>query len=335
MKDIITIGDATVDTFIEVEQATVNCSIDKDECLLCLNYAEKIPIRKLVRKVAGNAANVAVGSARLGLDSAFWTVLGDDEAARMIMAKMREEKVETKYVQKKKGTDSNFTVVLNYQGERTQLVYQQPRKYNLPNNLEKAKFVYLTAMGETHKLAYAELLLYLLKTKTKLAYNPGSYQITCKEKICNDILPYTEILFVNKEEALMILTNHTKNGHAKYKQMSVKYARQLLKELNDLGPEIVVITDGNNGSYALADNVYYYLGIFPGSLIERTGAGDAYASGFLSAIVHGKATSEAMVWGTFNAWSVVQYVGPIDGLLRLNAVKKMIKGNPKFKAKII
>ncbi len=325
MKDVIAIGDATLDTFIELDEATVNCSIKKDQCLLCLNYADKIPISKLQKKVAGNAANVAVGTSRLGLTSAFWTKLGDDDFAKEVVRKMKAEGVSTKYVQKEKGKESNFTVVLNYQAERTQLIYRVPRQYDLPNNLEKSRFVYLTAMGENHQMAYPELVTYLLKNHIKLAYNPGKYQITCKEQICHDLLPYTEILFVNKEEADLILS------HVHGVSVKRRTIKALLKALHELGAEIVIVTDGPKGSYALADNRYYHMPIFDGPVVERTGAGDAYATGFVSAVLHGKATEEAMVWGTFNSWSVVQQVGPIDGLLTVNKIKQLIKKNPKFK----
>lgn len=327
MKDVISIGDATLDTFIELDSATVNCDINPQECLLCLSYADKIPISKLTKKVAGNAANVAVGTARLGLTSAFWTVLGDDLFAKDVVKKMKQEGVSTRYVQKEKGKESNFTVVLNYKAERTQLIYRVPRNYNLPNHLEKAQYVYLTAMGENHHLAYAELLAYLIKYKVKMAYNPGKYQITCKEKICDDLLPYTEILFVNKEEAELIVHGKSSGNHKGGK----KVFKTILQELHKHGPEIVVVTDGPNGSYAFADNTYYYLPIFDGPVIERTGAGDAYATGFLSAIIQGKTTAEAMVWGTFNSWSVVQKIGPIDGLLSKTKMNRLFRQNLTFR----
>lgn len=328
MKDVISIGDATLDTFIELEDAIVTKNGNGES--LCLPFADKIPIHQLVKKVAGNAANVAVGTSRLGLTSAFWTKLGDDIFAKDVLKKMKEEGVSTRYVQKEKGKESNFTVVLNYKGERTQLIHRVPRNYDLPNNLEKAKFVYLTAMGENHQLAYTELLEYLIKYKVKLAYNPGKYQITCKEKICNDLLPYTEIVFVNKEEAELILEGKQQNRKGG-KKMGKSYIKDIMKRLHEAGPEIVVVTDGPNGSYALIDNKYYHLGIFDGPVVERTGAGDAYATGFLSAILHGKTTQEAMIWGTFNSWSVVQYIGPIDGLLTKAKMHKLQKQNPNFK----
>jgi fructoselysine 6-kinase len=326
--DIISIGDATLDTFIELEDALIIKNKQHGESL-CLPFADKIPINKLVNKVAGNAANVAVGTARLGLTSAFWTVLGDDEFASNVIKKMKDEGVSTKYVEKEKGKESNFTVVLNYNGERTQLIHRLPRKYDLPNDLAKARYVYLTAMGENHQLVYPELLKYLATHGVKLAYNPGKFQINCEEQICTDVLPFTEILFVNREEAELILK---RQGFTKFqKKATKKYFKTLITELHKLGAEIVVITDGPRGAYSGADMQFYYMPIYEGPVVERTGAGDSFGTGFTSAILQGKSSQEALVWGTLNAWSVVQQVGPQDGLLTKRQMQQLLKKNGKLK----
>ncbi|MFA6071595.1 MAG: carbohydrate kinase family protein [Janthinobacterium sp.] len=332
--DLIALGDATLDTFIEIEEATVTCSLLKEDCVLCLSYADKIPVKSLQRKVAGNAANVAVGTSRLGLKSAFWTVLGNDPFANEVIKKMKDEKVSTKYVHKERGTESNFTVVLNYKGERTQLIYRVPRTYHLPK-LDAAKFIYLTAMGVNHHQSYEDLIKYVTLNQVKFAYNPGREQIVCKEKICKSLLEYADILFVNKEEAHLILKGYPPKKHKGTEKMRKPVIRELLMGLHDRGPKIVVMTDGENGSYVFASHKFYELPIFPGPLIERTGAGDAYATGFLSAIIHDRKVEEAMAWGTYNAWSVVQKVGPIDGLLKFAQINKLVKKNLFFRGEEI
>lgn len=332
--DVISIGDATLDTFIEIEEATVSCSLQKEDCQLCLNFADKIPIHSLQKKVAGNAANVAVGTSRMGLKSAFWTVLGADDFAKAVIAKMKKEKVSTKFVRKQRGTESNFTVVLNFKGERTQLIYRIPRKYKLPK-LDAAKFVYLTAMGPNHHDSYEELALYLTENRVRLAYNPSREQIVCQEKICKSLLAFTDILFVNKEEAHMLLMGRPPKTHKGAEKMRKPLIRELLLGLHDLGPKLVVLTDGENGSYCFGEHKFYELPIFPGPLVERTGAGDSYATGFLSALIHGKEIPEAMAWGTFNSWSVVQKVGPIDGLLKVGQIRALVKKNLFFRGEEI
>jgi len=333
--DVISIGDATLDTFIELEEATLTCSLHKDKCQLCLNYADKIPISSSIRKVAGNAANVAVGTSRLGLKSSFWSVLGDDDFAKEVMKKMREEKVNTNYVTIEKGKESNYAVVLNYQGERTQLIYRGNLVYRFPKNLAVTRLLYITAMGKNNEHLYEDLITYVFDNRIPLAYNPGKEQIRNKRKISTTILKYTEILLVNKDEATLLLEGREPYFLKGTKKMPRPEIKDILLALHELGPKVIVVTDGVNGSYAFAEHIYYSLPIFPGPLVERTGAGDAYSTGFLSALLHGKEVPEAMAWGTFNSWSVVQKVGPIDGLLSVAKIKQMIRKHPGFRGKKI
>lgn len=318
MFDIISIGDATLDTFITVDEAKVKCKIKQKECMLCFPYADKIPIETFEQKIAGNAANNAVGSARLGMNAAYWTIMGDDDTSDLLIKTLKEEGVSQKFVEIKKNSDSNFTVVLNYQGERTQLIHKVPRNYKLPN-LDPSNWIYLSAMGENHDLSYNDLVKHIIKHNIKLAYNPGKIQIKCNKKTCIDLFTYTHVLFTNVEEAQLIVGTKTTTIDT------------LLDKLKKMGPHIVVITDGKNGSYACGEADHYYCPILEGPLVERTGAGDAYATAFIAALHYGKPIDEAMKWGTINAWSVIQHIGPQDGLMKYAAIKRKIKETPKLK----
>jgi sugar/nucleoside kinase (ribokinase family) len=320
MYDIISIGDATLDTFIDLQTAKVICPKQNNgRCYLCLDYAEKTPIYSLIKKVAGNAANNAVGSARLGLKAAFWTIIGEDDTGRLVTATMKKEGVSPRFVQVAKGTESNFTVVLNYQGERTQLVYRQPRDYKLPK-LNHTKWIYLTAMGKEYHLVVDDLIKFIEEHNISLAYNPGIEQITCNIDKCKNLISISKVLFVNKEEAQEIIAHNHPN------------IKIILKKLRALGPEIVVVTDGKNGSYVFDGNDFYHLGVWPAKLVERTGAGDAYATAFVAARFYKKSIEDAMKWGTINSASVIGKIGPQDGLLTLKQMKSQLKLKPRFKA---
>lgn len=324
MYDIISIGDATLDTFIELESAEIICNDKKRKghCYLCLDYARKTPIYSLIKKVAGNAANNAVGSDRLGLKAAFWTIVGDDETGKLVIDTLKHEGITTKFVEVAKGTESNFTVVLNYKGERTQLIYRTPREYKLPK-LNHTKWIYLTAMGKEYHLVANPLIKFVEENNINLAYNPGKEQITCNIKACHRLIDVSKILFVNREEGEEILgKNHND-------------IKKILTELRKMGPEIVVVTDGKNGSYVYDGNDFYNLGIWPAELVERTGAGDAYATAFVAAQFYHKGIEESMKWGTINSASVIEKIGPQDGLLTLEQMNNKLKEHPRFKAKKI
>lgn len=100
--DIICIGDAGMDAYVGIHDASLLCNINKTDCWFCLNFAEKIPISELRFTLGGNGCNVAVGSARLGLKSAFYTIVGTDSTGKRILEKLEHEGVSLEYVKIKK-----------------------------------------------------------------------------------------------------------------------------------------------------------------------------------------------------------------------------------------
>ena len=311
MLDIISIGDATLDTFLKLREASVVYGPGKNDCKLILNFGDKIPVAHFVQKVAGNALNNAVGSARLGMKTAFYSVVGDDETGQKILRKMKREGISLEYVKTDKGKDSNYSVVLNFKGERTILIYHIKRKYILPK-LEKSKWIYYTSVGEGYEKLQVQLVRHLKHDGVKLGFNPGTHQLNRGIAGMRTILKLTAVFFVNKEEAEKLVE----------RQANIK---ELLSHLKKYGPEIVVITDGPRGSYAYDGRDFYHMGILPIKLVEATGAGDAYATGFIAAIWRGRSMAEAMRWGSANSASVVTKIGPQDGLLHVGEMKKMLK----------
>lgn len=327
MLDLISVGDAAIDTFIQIHDASIQCSLNKQDCQICVAYGDKIPVDKLTHLVAGNAANNAVGGVRLGLQSAIYVNIGDDNSGKQIAGKLKEEGVDTRYVMVNQGMESNYSAVLNFQGERTIFVYHQPWKYNLPD-LDKSKWVYFTSIAPsfTQSNLLGTLTQYLQRTGAKLFYNPGTYQIEAGVKKTPQLLALTEIFIVNVEEAKRIL------GMKDETQVKIK---KLLQDLADLGPKMIIITDGKEGSYGFDGDKYFQLGIFPGNLVEATGAGDSYATGVLAGLFYGQSLSEAMRWGAANGASVVEQVGPQAGLLTYDKMQVGLKENSKIIAKEI
>ena len=130
--DLISIGDVTIDNFVQIHDAEVRCNLNKTECMLCVEYGDKISVDNLVHLVAGNAANNAVGGVRLKLRSAVYANVGSDPSGKQIVDKFKQEGVSTRYVVVNEGMESNLSTVLNFKGERTIFVYHQVWKYRLP-----------------------------------------------------------------------------------------------------------------------------------------------------------------------------------------------------------
>jgi sugar/nucleoside kinase (ribokinase family) len=327
MFDLITVGDATIDTFIKIHDATVKCDLNNENCQICLNFADKIPVDAVEHQVAGNAANNAVGSSRLGLKTAIYVNVGSDDSGYRIKKTLASEKVDPTYIKTHEGMESNYSAVINFQGERTILVYHQDWKYELPK-LDPSKRMYLTSLSKSY-LEYdlvTQMVDYLKLTEAKLTYNPGTYQLNADVKKDVDLLKLTEVFIVNKEEARKILEIPTD---------SKSDFKELLVGLKALGPKNVIITDGRNGSVGTDGDRFYKIPEWPGERIEATGAGDSYATGATAALFFGEDLGEAMIWGAINGASVAHETGPQKGLLTLEEMKKRRATIPDFKVENI
>ena len=305
--DLVSIGDASIDVFISPTESEMLCQLDDKQSLICFSFGDKIPVKSLEFSTGGNAANNSVGVTRLGLKVAIVLTVGDDKIGGLITDKLKSEGVVMDYVSRQAGTGSNYSTVINYSGERTIFVYHAPRTYEFPAYLPAAPWAYLTSMGESFGPFYGRVVDWLGQNpEVKLAFNPGSYQIRASKEELEPVLAKTEVIFVNRQEAGKITGADTSEGKEK----------ELLAALREVGPKIAIITDGGNGSFVYDGTKYIKARVLPVDAYERTGAGDAFGSGCLSAIIKNKPLDEALIWGTLNSASVIGYVGPQKGLLK-------------------
>lgn len=321
--DILTIGESLRDVFYLLDEASVSCTLKKEHCQLCLEYAEKIPVRRVIKvKAAGNAANAAVATARLGLRTATVTWIGHDVEGRDIHATLDTEKVNHTYIQVDYKYPTNEAAILSFQGEKTQLVHFQPRKYKMPI-LPETKCIYYSAMGNNFGTFDRELIGYLKKHKLSFAFQPGTTHVRKGLAAIKPFLPFCDLFIVNKDEAHQIFMDGERT------------ILNLLETFHRHGARTVVITDGKNGAYAFDGKTQWHMPVFPVQLIESTGAGDSFASTMTVALLKGFDLPTALRWGTANAASVVQYIGPQSGLLTSKHIKNMLNRFRKIKPSII
>ena len=321
--DIVSIGDTTIDAFIELHEASVHCAIDHTNCQLCLSYADKVPYESLVMQPAGNSTNNAVGSARLGMKNAFVTSVGDDDSGRKIIKELREEGIDTRFINVNKGVLTNLHFILSFQAERTILIKHNKFSYKLPKKLD-TEWIYFSSMAAGTEKFHSELEKFLNKhTKIKVAFNPGTFQMRMGAQKLKGLYRRTHVLFLNREEAQLVLRHQTRN------------VKTLLQGMHKLGAKIAVVTDGRDGSYASDGSKVWYLDEFTGPHVEATGAGDAYGTAFTAALFYGKTVPEAMAWGTINGGNVVQFIGPHAGLQTRAQIERYLKSHPKFRAREI
>src|SRR5260221_5492473 len=127
--NLLSIGDASIDSFIPPIESEIQFKMDTKECLVCFSDGDKIPVKNLDFSIGGNAANNAVGAKRLGLNAGIVITLGDDNIGRQIVSSLEKEGVDQAFVIEQTETNSNYSIVINYGGERANFSYYAPRVY--------------------------------------------------------------------------------------------------------------------------------------------------------------------------------------------------------------
>ncbi len=315
MKDLLTIGNSVIDEFMEIDEASVHCDINHDNCIISFNYADKIPVKSFRQVVAGNAVNVAIGCKTLGMATEIYTEVGNDANGTLILETLKNQGIGVEHSrQTDVATDVHPIVV--FQGERTIFSYHSERIYEMPE-MQLPKFIYYTSLGKGFESFQEKLEHELSKEEnTIVAMNPGSGQLRTGLEAIRRFLKYTDVLFVNKEEAQKL----TDNGND---------IEGLHKKLAEMGTKLSVITDSTNGSSAYDGSEMVQIGIFDenSEVVDKTGAGDSFASGVLGAMFYGKNIEEALKWGAINSASVVTQIGANKGLCTKEEIETKLNQN--------
>ncbi len=325
--DFLAIGDTVVDAFIKLKKADIIGQPDTPGYEIAIPFAEKVIYEDVfVIPAVGNAANAAVSAVRLGLDTAIVTNLGDDRDGEDCLAVLKKNNIKTDFIKINPGMKTNYHYVLWYGAERTILIKHQDYKYTLPN-VGNPKWIYFSSVNETAFPFHYVIADYLdSHPEINFAFQPGKFEIKLgKEKLVR-FYKRAKIFFCNIDEAERIL--------------GIKDAepKNLLTKMHELGPEIVVITDGPKGAYAYDGTEYLFMPTYPDPKppYSRTGAGDAFSSTTVSALALGKTLAEALAWAGINAMAVVQQVGANVGLLSREKLEEYLKNAPEsYKAKKI
>ena len=323
--DVLAVGDVVTDAFIRLLPKEEKVEHQKDgSTWLAIPFGTKLPF-DFVKVIAGvgNASNASVAFSRLGFASGLVSNIGDDREGRDILAALSKARVDRRFVHINHGRVSNYHYVLWYKDERTILIKHENYDYHWPRfrAVDIPKWIYFSSISE-HAMEYHDELAEWLEIhpSVKLAFQPGTFQIEAGAHRLRKIYRRTEILAVNREEAVTI-------SHGKHDNL-----HDLFDRLHTLGPKIVVISDGHNGAYASDGTNRYKMPIYPDPKppYDRTGAGDAFTSTFVAAIMRGADVEGALLWAPINSMSVVQKVGAQAGLLDEKQINHHLRNAPHW-----
>jgi ribokinase len=322
--DVIAVGDVVTDAFIKLKDDQATTFKNDNGDWLAMPYGSKLPFDHVeVIEGVGNAANAAVSLTRLGLNTGYITDVGGDSAGRDIIKALQSNGVDTKYVKIHEGKASNYHYVLWYKDDRTILIKHEKYDYHWPHlrTDEIPKWVYFSSISEDAVGMHDDIAAWLEQNpNVKLAFQPGTFQMKAGAERLAKLYQRTEVLVLNREEAVIVGGGDHANVHS------------LMDNLHALGPKIVVVTDGPDGAYASDGQQRLKMPLYPDPAppVDRTGAGDSFASTFIAAIIKGNNIEGALQWAPINSMNVVQNVGAQKGLLSDEKIAELLKNAPDW-----
>jgi len=326
MYDIITFGSATQDIRLKSKAFKV-LKNEKDFVTgqgLCLTLGSKIEVEDIQFTSGGGGTNTAATFAKQGFKVAYCGSVGQDNAGKYIIAELKKLKVDTRFVLVKNEKHTNHSVIIfnDYNQsdanekvetkERTILAYRGASelmdKNDIPWKKLKTKWIYLAPLTGLLCDTTEEIVNFAFQNKIKIAINPSKEQLSLPPETLKNILQKIDILFLNKEEASFLT------------KIPYEQENEIFKKLDQLCPGVAVMTKGGDGVVA-ADGKYFYSAIAHKDrrIIDTTGAGDSFASGFLTDFIKYNGDIEkAIQMGLANSEANLAEIGAKTGLLDRN-----------------
>jgi len=285
----------------------------------------KYKIEERYETIGGCAANVACGLAKLGTDVSCYSHIGYDEISNWIISELEKNKVGVGLITKETNCVSDLSAIIVDKNSADRVIFSN-QKANAklevqPEKLEGTEWVFI---GDLHGQWQEKLDVIVAAAQEKnirIAYNPRQANIHDDPNKIIQVISFTEVLFLNKDEAIELVSTLDHNPPAE----DLEKEEFLLSELFQLGSKIVVITDGLRGAWVYNGEQILHTPGIKVLAVDSTGAGDAFCSGFLASYLKEKTLEECLQWGIANSSNEVQYYGSIEGLLDENSILEKIK----------
>lgn len=306
---IVAIGAAVQDVFMshsdEFKPVTDKAA---HEVFMKLELGAKADVNNIDFSTGGGATNAAVTFARQGLESVFMGTIGHDPAGQAVLDDLDKEGVDTRYVSYSNKYNTGYSMLLLApNGERTILTYRGASTHYDPKNFDltdaDADWLYVSSMAGSME-ALDKIFNQAKRRGMKIFFNPGKGELSQISKL-KGLLEDVDVLAVNKEEMAMITEGDD--------------MEELVRHGLHYVPTVIV-SDGPNGVMASDGKTIVRAGMYEDVKVkDRTGAGDAFGSGFLSQWVQGVSLKDSIIFGSANSTSVVTKIGAKVGILRKGA----------------
>lgn len=333
MYDIVTVGGAVQDLFF----LSPDYEVRGDD--LVFTWGEKFVVEDLFVDVGGGACNSAVGFSRLGLKTALWSQIADDPAGDFVRRRLKSENISLDFVEVVEGGATSLSAIfvdatshkatrrrpsealakdrVDETGERSIVMFRGGNdKLDFGQvNREKllsTRWLFVAELTGNPTPLITQIATDAADRDVKLAFVPGLEQLEQGPEKLKEILQRAEVLILNDFEAGKFL------GRGERQKYSLEEVKEMLGEICDFGVRTAVITKDVEGAQCFDGDIFYS---HPAPEVENptdtTGAGDAFAAGFVGALIKGQNVEQALELGTKNAGSVIQKFGAQAGLLKM------------------
>ena len=271
--------------------------------------------------LGGDACNVAINLASLGIESILLSAVGTDYFGDFIINNLKNLNISTEYIIKKTEATSKSAVLITANGDRT-FVSEKGACHNLNINdisdkiLEKFDILYFGSMGDLSNFDNGQLVNLLKKAKAfgmKTVLDVTGSDISNLIDTANKSFKYLDYFIPSLQEA---------------KQLSKKEnIAEYIKHFKNLGVKNTIIKLGKEGCALEKDDTYITLAPFDADRIDTTGAGDAFVSGFIAALCNNLDIEECCQIGNYAGSIAIQNVGANANLPELNIIQKKVREN--------
>jgi sugar/nucleoside kinase (ribokinase family) len=314
MFDVITIGSATRDVFLQPKEDSVRVVKDKKFKTnegLCFAMGAKVDVPEINFRTGGSAVNAAVTFANQGLKASVLCKVGEDIRGDSIVDMLNKVGADTKLVIRDKKYFTAYSMIIVAAKSRTVFVHRgatehlccdEPIPYDI---LKDAQWFYMTNLGGKSGKNFLPLINFAHQNGIKIALNPGKAQLKLGKEL-RPVLEKIDVLILNQEEA-SYLTGVSFDRTDEIFQMLDKWTKGLL-----------IVTNGEKG-FRACDNKHTWSGgiLKEPKYIDRTGAGDAFGSGFVAGIIKGMSIDDALQLASANSTGVLGEWGANEGLLSM------------------
>lgn len=342
MCDVITIGSATMDVFVESEEANIVSVYTKNKKseFMSYPYGAKIEIDDLASNVGGGGVNTAMNFANLGLKTSAIFKIGDDIYSDGVLEAFKDKDIDLSNIVQDPKISTGFSIILvSFQGDRTVLAHRGANAMIKKSDInfdaiKNAKLLYIAPMNGDSTKVLDDIATFAHENNVYVCFNAGSSSIKKGFNYLKKILANANIVVMNKEEASLatqILVRPDTSKEKFSEELIHPDVKDMFKKLKIRDYQVIVITDGCRGAYAYDGKKFYHCPIFDGPVVSTLGAGDAFASTFCAALARTKADiGKSLMYASVNSAGVVSEFGATQGLKTFDEIEKILEENPKY-----